>query len=122
MPAPTALPSAQGTTFTFGGVTFKATKVNRKRTTQEIDVSTLDLAEGSDAVYEAAPLNDGDVITVEGFDMPNPGQDASGAIACAKFGISGYAICNDYEITGEVRGKIRFTCQFRMTTVAPPSP
>lgn len=122
MPAPTALPSAQGTTFTFAGTTFKVTKVERDRSTQEIDVSTLDLAEGSDSVYELAPLNDGDVISVEGFDMPAPTQDASGAITCAKFGISGYAICTNYKISGEVRGKIKFTATFRMTTVAPPSP
>lgn len=122
MPAPTAIPSAQGTTFTFGGTAFKVRKITRKRTTQEIEVSTLDLAEGSDAVYEPAPLNDGDVITVEGWDMPAPGQDASGAITCSKFGISGYAICTDYEISGEVKGKIGFTASFRMTTVAPPSP
>ena len=119
MPAPTALPSAQGTTFTFGGTSFKVTKVSRKRSTPEIEVSTLDLAEGSDAVYEPAPLNDGDVITVEGFDMPAPGQDASAAISCSKFGISGYAICTDYEVSGEVKGKIRFTASFRMTTVVP---
>jgi hypothetical protein len=119
---PSALPSAQGTTFTFAGTTFKVRKVSRKRSTQEIEVSTLDLAEGSDAVYEPAPLNDGDVITVEGYDMPNPGQDASGAITCAKFGISGYAICTEYEISGEVKGKIQFTAAFRMTTVVPPSP
>lgn len=122
MPAPTALPSAQGTSFTFGGVTFKATKVSVKKSTQEIDVSTLDLAEGSDSVYELAPLNDGAVINVEGFDFPNPGQDASGAISCAKFSISGYAICTDYEVSGQVKGKIGFTASFRVTTVAPPSP
>lgn len=122
MPTPTALPSAQGTTFTFGGVTFKATKVSVKKSTQEIDVSTLDLAEGADSVYELAPLNDGAVISVEGFDFPNPGQDASGAIACSKFGISGYAICTDYEVSGQVKGKIAFTASFRVTTVAPPSP
>jgi hypothetical protein len=115
MPAPTPLPSAQGTTFTYGGTSFKCRKVSKKTSTPEIETSTLDLAEGSSATYEPAPLNDGDVITVEGFDLPNPGQDAILAIACAKFGISGFAICTDYEVTGEVKGKITFTASFRMT-------
>ena len=77
---PTAITSAQGTTFTFAGATFKLRKISIKKTTQEIDVSTLDQADGSSAVYELAPLNDGDVITVEGWDMPAPTQDASGTI------------------------------------------
>lgn len=119
---PAAITSSQGTTFTFGGTSFKARKVSVKRSTQEIDVSTLDLADGADSVYELAPLNDGAVISVEGWDLPNPGQDASAAIACAKFGISGYAICTDYEVSAEVKGKVGFTATFRVTTVTPPSP
>lgn len=119
---PAAITSAQGTTFTFGGTSFKVRKISVKRSTQEIDVSTLDQADGQNAVYELAPLNDGEVISVEGWDLPNPGQDASAAIACAKLGISGYAICTDYEVSAEVKGKISFTATFRLTTVTPPSP
>ena len=56
------VPSSQGTTFTFGGVTFAGTNIKVKKTgkgyDQRVDVSTLDLADGADKVYEDPPLFD----------------------------------------------------------------
>lgn len=117
MTAPAPITSAQGTTFTFNSVAFKARKLTKKQSTGEIDVTTLDVTDGSEAVTELAPIAEGTLITVEGFDLPAPDRTAAHAITCTKFGISGNAICTDYEVTGEVKGKITFTATFRMTTV-----
>lgn len=120
MTAPAAITSAQGTTFTFNAVAFKVRKITVKKSTGEIDTTTLDIAENSEAITELAPIAEGTLITVEGWDLIAPDRTGAHALACSKFSLSGNAICTDYELTGEVKGKIGFTATFRMTAVASP--
>ena len=54
--------TAQGTSFTFDGDTFQCTNIKvaaqQAGGNNQIDVSTLDLAEGAERVYQAQPLVD----------------------------------------------------------------
>lgn len=118
MTAPAAITSAQGTTFTFNAVAFKVRKISVKKSTGEIDTTTLDVADNSEAITELSPIAEGTLISVEGWDLISPDRSGSHALACTKFSLSGNAICTDYEVTGEVKGKIQFSATFRMTAVA----
>jgi hypothetical protein len=118
MTAPAVITSAQGTTFTFNAAAFKVRKISVKKSTAEIDTTTLDLTDGSEAITELAPIAEGTLITVEGWDLIAPDRSGAHSLACTKFSLSGNAICTDYEVSGEVKGKISFTATFRMTAVA----
>ncbi|CAB4184527.1 hypothetical protein UFOVP1124_16 [uncultured Caudovirales phage] len=118
MTAPAAIGSAQGTTFTFNSVSFKIRKIDIKRSTGVIETTTLDVADNSEAITELAPIKEGTVISVEGWDLIAPDQTSSHVLVCAKFSINGNAICTEYNLAGEVKGKLTFTASFTMTAVA----
>lgn len=61
MPDPVTWISSQGTTFSFAGATFKCMEISREGSApsrERLDLSTLDLADGSEKVYANAPLKE----------------------------------------------------------------
>ena len=113
MPSP--LPDSQGTTFTFNSVDFYGTevKVKRKRTT--IDVTPLSASNGSVRVLQAAPLVDGDEITLNYMGTTAPARGVKAAISCATLGISGDAFCEEFELGAKVGELITGTATFKLT-------
>jgi len=112
--AGTPIETSQGTTMTFGAITFRATMVKVNGQVNEIDVSTLDLEDGSMRVYETAPLVDGDTVSCQFFGVERPDQTAPQTIACAKFGITGKAICTKFSNEAKVGEKITGDAEFRL--------
>ena len=116
------VPSSQGTTFSFGGVEFSATNVKVKKTgkgyDQDVDVSTLALADGADKVYEPPALYDygpaGRSVEISlsylGDDEPNTENEAT--LVCAKFGLNDQARCTEFELEAAVGEKIKGTATF----------
>jgi hypothetical protein len=118
---------SQGTTFTFDNVTYYATNIQESTSggtdpnEQRIDVSTLDLASGSDRVYQDPPLIDrgpsgaNGTITISldynGNTKPTMGSEAP--LVCSTLGINGNATCTSVTRTlavGEiVTGSAEFT-------------
>lgn len=61
MPDPVTWISSQGTTFSFAGTSYKCMECTREGSApsrERIDLSTLDLADGSEKVYANAPLKE----------------------------------------------------------------
>lgn len=116
------VPSSQGTTFSFGAVTFQATNVKVKKTgkgyDQRVDVSTLDIEDGEDKVYEDPALFDygpeGRKIEISlsylGDDEPDTENEQT--LTCAKFGLATAARCTEFELEAAVGEKIKGTATF----------
>ena len=61
MPDPVTWISAQGTTFSFAGATYKCIDITLEGSApsrERVDLSTLDLADGSEKVYANSPLKE----------------------------------------------------------------
>lgn len=112
MPDPIA--DSQGTTFTFGGTTFVAKNVKVKRTRAYIDVTPLSAESGSTRQLQASPIVDGDEISCEYWGDTAPSLGASAAIACATLGVSGNAVCEEFELTAAMGELIVGTATFRL--------
>ena len=106
---------SQGTTFTFNSVTFVAKNVKVKRTASYVDVTPLSATAGSTRVLQVAPLLDGDQITCEYFGTTAPARGTSAAIACSTLGISGNAVCEDFELTAATGELIMGNATFKLT-------
>ena len=106
---------SQGTTFTFNSVTFTAKNVKVKRSQAYVDVTPLSAAAGSTRQLQAAPLVDGDQITCEYWGTTAPARGTSAAIACATLGVSGSAVCEDFELTAAVGELIVGNATFKLT-------
>jgi hypothetical protein len=114
--------SSQGTTMTFGGTEFSATNIKVKFTgkgyDQRVDVSTLDLSDGSDKVYENPPLFDygseGRKIEISctflGISEPNTEDEQT--LVCSKFGLNTLARCTEFELEAAVSEKIKGSATF----------
>jgi hypothetical protein len=107
--------ASQGTTFTFNRVTFVAKNVKVKRTQAYIDTTPLSAAAGSTRILQKAPLVDGDQITCEYMGTTAPARGTVAAIACSTLGISGSAVCEDFELTAAVGELIMGTATFKLT-------
>lgn len=115
-------PDSQGTTFTFGAVTFSATNISVKKTgkgyDQDVDVSTLDLASGEDRVYEAPGLYDygpagrATEISLTYLGLEEPETENEATLVCAKFGLNDNARCTEFNLEAAVGEKIRGTATF----------
>ena len=105
---------SQGTTFTFNSVDFKARNVKVKRSQAFEDVTPLSQAAGTYRKMQKKPLKDGDEITCEYWGVTAPPQTDKYAIACATLGISGHAICEDFELTAAVGELIVGNATFRI--------
>ena len=107
--------SSQGTTFTFNSVTFVAKNVKVKRSQSYVDVTPLSAADGSTRVLQAAPLIDGDQITCEYWGSTAPARGTAAAIVCSTLGISGSAVCEDFELTAATGELIVGNATFKLT-------
>lgn len=113
---------SQGTTFTFGSVTFSGTNIKVKKTgkgyDQDVDVSTLDLASGADKVYEAPALYDygpagrSIEISLSYLGLDEPDTDNEQTLVCSKFGLNDSARCTEFELEAAVGEKIKGTATF----------
>ena len=118
--------SSQGTSCTFGGVEFAATHIKVKYTgkgyDQRVDVSTLDLQDGADKIYEDPPLFDygseGRKIEIScsflGAASPNTESEQSLTIGGqgGGLGVSGQARCTEFELEAAVGEKIKGSATF----------
>ena len=75
-----AYESAQGLSFVFSGKTFLLTSVSFSKKVAEVDVSDLKSPHGSYRSYRAAPLRDGDEISIEFYGMEFPQMTATGVL------------------------------------------
>jgi hypothetical protein len=110
-----AIADSQGTTFTFNSVTFTAKNVKVKRSQAYVDVTPLSATAGSTRVLQAAPLVDGDQITCEYWGTTAPARGTASAITCSTLGISGSAVCEDFELTAAVGELIVGNATFKLT-------
>lgn len=106
---------SQGTTFTFNSVDFVAKNVKVKRSRVYEDVTPLSAAAGSTRVMQAKPLIDGDEISCEYWGSTAPARGSKAAISCATLGISGNAVCMDFELTAAVGELIVGTATFKIS-------
>lgn len=117
--------TAQGTTFTFDGDTFNCTNI--KVATQQaggnnqIDISTLDLAEGSERVYQDPPLVDPNnpvtdidgnqtTITISFFGTTAPLAGTTATLVTA--GVSASYKCTQSEVEYAVGDIVKGTATF----------
>jgi hypothetical protein len=107
--------SSQGTTFSFNSVTFVAKNVKVKRSQSYVDVTPLSASDGSTRVLQAAPLVDGDQITCEYWGITAPARGTAAAIVCSALGISGSAVCEDFELTAATGELIVGNATFKLT-------
>jgi hypothetical protein len=114
MTAP-VIPDSQGTTFTFNSVDFIAKNVKRKASRGNVDVTPLSATSGSTRVYQPAPLVDGDSITCEYWGKTEPDRAAAHTISCSALGITGSALCTDFELTAQVGEYIVGNASFLIT-------
>jgi hypothetical protein len=110
-----AIADSQGTTFMFNSVTFTAKNVKVKRSQSYVDVTPMSAAAGSTRVLQAAPLVDGDQITCEYWGATAPTRGISASITCSTLGISGSAVCEDFELTAAVGELIVGNATFKLT-------
>ena len=75
-----AYESAQGLGFAFSGKTYTLTSVSFSKKVSEVDVSGLNTKYGEFRSYRAAPLRDGDELSVEFYGLDFPQMTATGAI------------------------------------------
>jgi hypothetical protein len=106
---------SQGTTFVFAGTEFLAKNVKVKRSRSYVDVTPLSAAAGSTRELQAAPLADGDQITCEYWGLESPALGEKDSISCDTLGISGEAVCEDFEQTAAVGELIVGTATFKLT-------
>jgi hypothetical protein len=107
--------SSQGTTFTFNGVAFVAKNVKVKRTQSYFDVTSLAAADGSTRILQSASVAEGHQITCEYWGTTAPARGQSAAIVCSTLGISGNAVCEDFELTAAVGELIVGNATFKLT-------
>jgi len=75
-----AYESAQGLSFTFSGKTFLLTSISFNKKVAEIDVTDLKASHGSYRSYRAAPVRDGDELSIEFYGMDFPQMTATGVL------------------------------------------
>jgi len=107
--------SSQGTTFTFNGIAFVAKNVKVKRTQSYVDVTSLAAADGSTRILQSASVAEGHQITCEYWGTTAPARGQSAAISCATLGISGNAVCEDFELTAATGELIVGNATFKLT-------
>lgn len=123
--------SAQGTTFSFDGDEYQCTNIRVAVANSEggggggsnnkIDVSTLDLADGSARVFQDPPLLDPNspaadeegnqtTVTISFFGSTQPAAGTTGTLATA--GISGEFKCTQSELEYAVGDIVKGTATF----------
>ena len=104
--------SSQGTTFTYGGSDFVAKNVKVK-VSGVVDISSLATPDGGPRDFQAAPLQD-TTITCEYWGDTAPSIGTKASISCQNLGISGQAVCEDFEITAAAGELLVGNATFRL--------
>lgn len=118
--------SAQGTTFTFDGNEYQCTNIRvavagSGGANGQIDVSTLDLADGSERVYQDPPLVDPNnpasdengnqtTVTISFFGSAQPVVNTTATLVTA--GVSGDFKCTQSELEYAVGDIVKGTATF----------
>lgn len=118
-------PTAQGTTFTFDGDTYQCTNIKVADQSTEgggqgIDVSTLDLAEGANRVYQDPPLVDPNApVAVDGVEttitisfMGSTKPAANTTATLVTTAVNGTFRCTQSEIEYAVGDMVKGTATF----------
>jgi hypothetical protein len=124
---------SQGTQFVLGTKAYHATKISvsyggstTSTGSSQIDVSTLDLATGSDKVYQSPPLNEVTssggtgviaTVSVDFFGVEKPTLNLEMGIDLgAKLAISGKGKVTEYQLDAEVNNVIKGTLKLDITS------
>jgi hypothetical protein len=120
-----AYESSQGIGFKFAGVAYTATSISLSKSVSEIDVTSLDSPHGSYRAYRAAPIREGDELSLEFVGLTIPQQtataqitwtiDGSGSNASFTTGIPTAALCTSASVTAQVGELIRGNATFRLS-------
>jgi hypothetical protein len=116
---------SQGIAFSFSGTKFTANSISVSKKVSEIDVTSLESANGSFRSYRAAPIRDGDELQVDfvGLTLPQmtaTGQitwtvDGSGSNAGFTSNIPTAALCTSASVSAKVGELISGSATFRLT-------
>lgn len=120
-----AYESSQGIGFKFSGVAYTASQISLSKQVSEIDVTSLDSPHGSYRSYRAAPIREGDELSLEFIGLTLPQQTATGAIvwtidgsgsnAAFTAGLPTAALCTSASVTAQVGELIRGNASFRLS-------
>lgn len=120
-----AYESSQGIKFAFGGVVYTASQISLSKQVSEIDVTSLDSPHGSYRAYRAAPIREGDELSLEFIGLTLPTQtvtaqitwtiDGSGSNAAFTAGLPTAALCTSASVTAQVGELIRGNATFRLS-------
>lgn len=110
-----SIASSQGTTFTFNGIAFVAKNVKVKCSQSYLDVTSLAAADGSTRILQSASVSEGHQVTCEYWGTTAPARGQSATISCSTLGISGNAVCEDFELTAATGELIVGNATFKLT-------
>lgn len=120
-----AYESSQGIKFIFNGATFTANSISSSKRVSEIDVTSLETAQGEFRQYRPSPIRDGDELKVDFVGLTIPTQTATGTISWeidgtgsnAGFtaGLPTAALCTSVDLTAQVGELITGSATFRLT-------
>lgn len=120
-----AYESSQGIKFSFSGVVYTASQISLSKSVSEIDVTSLDAPHGSYRSYRAAPIREGDELSLEFIGLTLPQQTANGSItwtidgsgsnAGFTAGLPTSALCTSASVTAQVGELIRGNATFRLS-------
>lgn len=108
--------SAQGSTFTFNSITYKATSVSFKASAPELDVTDLSTAAGGERSYIAPILHEGAEVDVEFYGKTAPVKGTKAAISFTGIdAVDGQAICKSVDISAKVGEIVTGKASFRLS-------
>jgi hypothetical protein len=120
-----AYESSQGIGFKFSSIAYTASQISLSKSVSEIDVTSLDSPHGSYRAYRAAPIREGDELSLEFIGLTIPQQTATGAItwtidnsgsnAAFTAGLPTAALCTSASVTAQVGELIRGNATFRLS-------
>lgn len=120
-----AYESSQGIKFQFAGVVYTASQISLSKSVSEIDVTSLETKHGDYRSYRAAPIREGDELSLEFIGLTLPQQtatgqitwtiDGSGSNAAFTTGIPTAALCTSASVTAQVGELIRGNATFRLS-------
>jgi hypothetical protein len=116
---------AQGLTLSFNSVTYEITSMSFNKKVSEIDVSSLKTKNGAYRSYRAAPLRDGDELSVEYWGAGVPQMTATGTItftfdgsgsnAALTAGLPTVALCTSSQMQAAAGELVKGSATFRMS-------
>jgi hypothetical protein len=120
-----AFESSQGIGFSFSGTKFTATQIAVSKKTPEIDVTSLEAANGSYRSYRLGSIRDGDTLKVDFIGLTLPQMTATGSITWAidgsgsnaafTAGLPTAALVTSADVTAQVGELIKGSMSLRLT-------